>query len=158
MSHPAKLKFDSVEQARVAGLGSRPDAAIAAEHGVTRQAVAAARKRLGIPSITNGEAERIKAVIKAGRRKLSVSEAAEKLSVSTHTIRMHARKLGVTLARKHTPRPSRYTDEQLIEALKKAKSLRGAASLLGTHESNLYYMLRIRGLRDRVSIPDGRSR
>ena len=148
-------RFNTAEEAKAAGFGSRPDAELAAEFGVTRQGIAALRKRYGIPPIRTGEDERIETAIRKGKQK-PVPQLAAECGVSRHCIRLHARRIGVQLPKLPFVPQSRYTDADVIAAIKKAESMKAAAALLGTHQSNLYYMIRTRGLKDRVKKPDGR--
>lgn len=153
-------RFNTAEEARQVGMGSLPDALVASHLGITRQAVAAWRKRLGIAPPYNARpnytpfVEYVKANPEA-----TVNEVAAHFKKTAKTIRYWA-EVTDTWPKpnpKYVP-PTKRPTEMIVAALEGAKSVREVARRLGTHEAHAHYLLRVRGIRAMTRIPDGRKK
>lgn len=138
------------DTARAAGFGFDADTALAARLKVTKQAIALARKRFGIEPPASAQREARLKTIRDNSHK-TAPQLAQLLGVSESTVRADAREIGVRLAMGQRSKPSAYSNEQIFSAIEKAEgNMTRAARILGTHMTNLYYMIRTRGLRDKI--------
>ena len=134
----------SPDEAREAGVGINSDADLAARWGVTRQAIAAARRALAIPAPTvalqRERDGRLRACIERG---LSRAEAAREMGRPPSSISSRARRLGLAWPKRSPPgRPTTITEAQITEALQATGSVIAAGERLGISRSLVYYHLR----------------
>lgn len=134
----------TADEAREAGVGLDSDADLAARWGVTRQAIAAARRALAIPAPTlavqRERDERLRACIERG---LSRAEAARELGRPPSAISSRARRLGLVWPKRSPPgRPTSISEAQITEALQATGNVIAAGERLGISRSLVYYHLR----------------
>lgn len=134
----------TADEAREAGVGLDSDAALAARWGVTRQAIAAARRALAIPAPTlavqRERDDRLRACVERG---MSRAEAARELARPPSSVSARARRLGLVWPKRSPPgRPTTITEAQVTEALQATGSVIAAGERLGISRSLVYYHLR----------------
>jgi transposase len=136
------------------GLGKKPDEACAKECGVTSLTISTWRRKFDLPSFKASRLEandtRVEKLLAKG---LTCAQIHAQIGMSRAHVYAVARRLGHTFQ----PVQKKYTDEQIIEAAKGAKSLREAAGRLNVNLSYFASMLKRRGLRGVVEIADGRT-
>lgn len=144
----------TADEAREAGVGLDSDADLAARWGVTRQAIAAARRALAIPAPTLAvQRERDDRLRDCIERGLSRAEAARELARPPSSIAARARRLGLVWPKRSPPgRPTSITEAQITEALQATGSVIAAGERLGISRSLVYYHLRKHRLVERAVV------
>ena len=134
----------NADEARAAGVGIDSDADLAARWGVTRQAIAAARRALAIPAPTVAvQRERDDRLRDCVERGLSRAEAAREMGRPPSSISSRARRLGLVWPKRSPPgRPTTITEAVVTEALQATGSVIAAGERIGISRSLVYYHLR----------------